>query len=107
MSNDSTPHETTQRTLFSDGPLHPTPRSACVVVIHGESIARRADIREQLVIVGRSPESDLVIAHKSVSRRHCRIRRDGSQYRLTKNEGRNCVRLQPQQPEQPMGADQR
>ncbi|WP_256646860.1 GGDEF domain-containing protein [Thermomonas paludicola] len=93
MSNDSTPHQTTQRTLFSDGPLHPTPRSACVVVIHGEGIGRRADIREQPVIVGRSPESDLVIAHNSVSRRHCRIRRDGSQYRLTDLGATNPTRL--------------
>ena len=35
----SNPLDTTQRTLLSPGPLRPAPRSACVVVIHGEGLA--------------------------------------------------------------------
>ena len=73
---DPAPHDTTQRTLFSEGPLRPAPRPACVVVIHGEGLGRRADINDAAVLVGRSQEADLVIAHKSVSREHCRIWRD-------------------------------
>ena len=46
MEQDSQ-HDTTQRTAHSDGPLRPAPRSACVVVIHGESLGRRADIDER------------------------------------------------------------
>ena len=69
--------DTTQRTLLSAGPQQPAPRSACVVVIHGEGLGRRADIGDEPVLVGRSQEADLHITHKSVSREHCRIWRDG------------------------------
>ena len=79
MARDSQ-HETTQRTMHSDGPARPTPRSACVVVIHGANLGRRADIGEAPVLVGRSQEADLSIAHKSVSREHCRIWREGKAY---------------------------
>ena len=79
MARDSQ-HETTQRTMHSDGPARPTPRSACVVVIHGANLGRRADIDEAPVLVGRSQEADLSIAHKSVSREHCRIWREGKAY---------------------------
>ncbi len=79
MARDSQ-HETTQRTMHSDGPARPAPRSACVVVIHGANLGRRADIGEAPVLVGRSQEADLSIAHKSVSREHCRIWREGKAY---------------------------
>ena len=79
MARDSQ-HETTQRTRHSDGPARPAPRSACVVVIHGANLGRRADIDEAPVLVGRSQEADLSIAHKSVSREHCRIWREGKAY---------------------------
>ena len=76
------PHDTTQRTLFSEGPLRPAPRPACVVVIHGEGLGRRADIHADPVLIGRSPEADLSIPHKSVSRQHCRIWREGDACRI-------------------------
>ena len=68
---------TTQRTILSDGPRPHAPRSACVVVIHGEGLGRRADIDAQPVRVGRSQETDLHIPHNSVSRVHCEIWRNG------------------------------
>lgn len=74
--------DTTQRTLISDGPRRSAPRSACVVAIHGEGLGRRADIEDVPILVGRSQEADLCIAHKSVSREHCRIWRDGDGYRI-------------------------
>lgn len=89
----SNPHDTTQRTLLSPGPLRPAPRSACVVVIHGEGLGRRADIGDAPVLVGRSSESDLVIAHKSVSRAHCRIWREGDGYRIRDLGATNTTRL--------------
>lgn len=79
---DPAPADTTQRTLFSEGPLRPAPRPACVVIIHGEGLGRRADIHEEPVLIGRSPEADLSIQHKSVSRQHCRIWRDGDVCRI-------------------------
>ena len=84
---------TTQRTLLSAGPHRAVPRSACVVVIHGEGLGRRADIGDTPVLVGRSSESDLVIAHNSVSRAHCRIWREGNGYRIRDLGATNTTRL--------------
>src|SRR5690606_1145935 len=59
MDNCNGPSETTQRTLLSTGPLGTSPRSACVVVIHGEGLGARADIGGARVLVGRSQDADL------------------------------------------------
>lgn len=85
--------DTTQRTRLSPGPHHPVPRSACVVVIHGEGIGRRADIDATPVLVGRSQDAELCIGHKSVSREHCRIWRDGDAYRVHDLGATNTTRL--------------
>jgi len=90
---DTETHDTTQHTLHSEGPLRPSPRSACVVVIHGEGLGRRADIGADPVLVGRSNEADLVLAHKSVSRAHCRIWVDGGAYRIRDLDATNTTRL--------------
>ena len=85
--------DATHRTLHSAGPAAPARRSACVVVIHGEGLGRRADIDEAPVLVGRSQEADLVIAHKSVSREHCRIWRDTDGYRIRDLGATNTTRV--------------
>ncbi|KFN50069.1 GGDEF domain-containing protein [Arenimonas composti] len=84
---------TTQLTLFTPGPRRPAPRSACVVVIHGEGLGRRADIEEKPVIVGRSQEADLHIPHMSVSRQHCEIWRVGDIYRIRDLGATNRTRV--------------
>lgn len=84
---------TTQRTLLSDGPRRSSPRSACVVVIHGEGLGKRADLGEAPVVIGRSPESDLHIPHNSVSRWHCRIWRDGESYFIADMGATNRTRV--------------
>ncbi|MEO6102358.1 MAG: GGDEF domain-containing protein [Pseudoxanthomonas sp.] len=94
-SKDENP-ATTQRTLLSDGPHSASPRSACVVVIHGEGLGRRADVHEQAVVVGRSQEGDLHIPHKSVSRQHCHIWRDGDEYRIRDLQATNATRVNDQ-----------
>lgn len=38
---------------------------------------------KKVVIVGRSPKSDLVIAHDSISRQHCKIEKIDGQYNIT------------------------
>ncbi|TWI03532.1 diguanylate cyclase (GGDEF)-like protein [Luteimonas cucumeris] len=93
--HDSSP-DTTQRTLPSGGPLRSPPRTACVVVIHGEGLGRRADIGHRPVLVGRSQEADLHIAHRSVSREHCRIWRDGDEYRVHDLRATNTTRVNDQ-----------
>lgn len=94
MTADSTQQDTTQRTLLSEGPVRPTPRSACVVVIHGQGLGGRADIGDAALLVGRAHEAGLSIPHKSVSRQHCRIWRDaGGQYRIRDLGATNATRL--------------
>lgn len=93
MTTDSTPIDTTQRTLFSEGPLRPIQRAACVVVIHGEGLDRRADIHDAPVLIGRSHEADFTILHNSVSRQHCRILRDGTHCRIEDLGATNPTRI--------------
>jgi diguanylate cyclase (GGDEF)-like protein len=93
MSTDHPDPATTQRTALSPGPRRSGPRSACVVVIHGEGLGRRADIEDRPVVVGRSHEADLHIPHRSVSRLHCEIRRDGDHYRLRDLGATNTTRV--------------
>lgn len=93
MTTDARLNETTQRTQLSTGPLRQAPRSACVVVIHGEGLGRRADIAATPVLVGRTSEADLVIAHKSVSREHCRIWDEGGTYRIRDLGATNTTRV--------------
>lgn len=87
---------TTQLTLLSAGPRRTAPRSACVVVIHGEGLGKRADIEDRPVTVGRSQEADLHIPHKSVSRQHCEIRREGEAYRIRDLDATNRTRVNDQ-----------
>ena len=93
MEPDDNTTDTTQRTILTPGPLRPAQRSACVVVIHGEGLGRRADIDHAPVLVGRSQEADLVIVHRSVSREHCRIWREGDGYRIRDLGATNTTRL--------------
>ena len=84
---------TTQRTVLSGGPGEDSSRSACVVVIHGEGLGRRVDVEDKPVVVGRSQEADLHIPHKSVSRQHCQIWRDGDQYWVRDLGATNTTKL--------------
>ncbi|KRA44481.1 GGDEF domain-containing protein [Pseudoxanthomonas sp. Root630] len=93
MSRDPQDPHTTLRTVLSDGPRPLSPRSACVVVIQGEGLGRRADVGDQRVVVGRSQEADLHIPHNSVSRLHCEIWRDGETYRVRDLGATNTTRL--------------
>ena len=96
MSQSEAEPITTQLTLLSGGPRRSGPRSACVVVIHGEGLGKRADIEGAPVIVGRSQEADLHIPHKSVSRQHCEILRDGDAYRIRDLGATNRTRVNDQ-----------
>ena len=93
MSRSDDPANTTQRTLLSTGPDRPLPRSACLVVILGEGLGARVDIGGTPVLVGRSHEADLVIAHKSVSREHCRIWFEDDAFRIRDLGATNPTRV--------------
>lgn len=71
--DDTTPH-----TILSAGPRFPSNRQApTLVVILGDRMGQRLDLRDAPVTIGRSAECDLRIDHPSVSRRHCLVWRDG------------------------------
>jgi diguanylate cyclase (GGDEF)-like protein len=89
---DSNP-EITQRTRPSPGPSQPTDGSACVVVIHGEGVGQRADIDTTPILVGRSPEAELFLAHRSVSRTQCKVWREGNTYRVRDLDATNTTRV--------------
>lgn len=93
MTRDKPPEDTTQRTQFSPGPERPAPRSACLVVIHGEGLGKRIDIPDQPLLVGRVQDADLQIGHRSVSRQHCRIWREGLRYRIEDLGATNPTRV--------------
>lgn len=88
--------ETTQRTMLSAGPTRPAPRTACLVVIHGEGLGRRVDVEDAPVLIGRSHDADLSISHKSVSREHCRVWREGDIYRIRDLGATNPVEVNDQ-----------
>lgn len=105
MSSDDENPPTTQRTILSAGPRTAAPRAACVVVIHGEGLGRRADVEERAMVVGRSQEADLHIPHKSVSRQHCHFWRDGDEYRVRDLQATNPTRVNDKVVEEAVLAD--
>jgi diguanylate cyclase (GGDEF)-like protein len=60
------------------------PRSAggsgCLVVIYGDDLGRRIRVGTEPLIIGRSPQCEAQIDQESISRNHCRIRFDGSEF---------------------------
>jgi diguanylate cyclase (GGDEF)-like protein len=103
----STPddRDTTQRTELSPGPRRSGPQTACVVVIHGEGLGKRVDVGERPIIVGRSHECDLQIAHPSISRQHCSIWRDAGGYRVRDLGSTNRTRVNESRIEEAALAD--
>ncbi len=85
--------EITQQTRLSPGPGQSVDGLACVVVIHGEGIGQRADVDTAPILVGRSPEAELFLAHKSVSRTQCTIWREGVTYRVRDLGATNTTRV--------------
>jgi diguanylate cyclase (GGDEF)-like protein len=51
----------------------------CLVVIYGNNIGRKFDLFEDVVTIGRDPDSTIVLDLDSVSRRHAKIERLGDQ----------------------------
>ncbi len=58
----------------------PAPESGCLVVIYGEDMGRRVQVTSEPLIIGRSPQCDVQVDQESVSRNHCRIRREGDEF---------------------------
>jgi diguanylate cyclase (GGDEF)-like protein len=73
---------TQRRTLRSPAARAAGTGAACVVVIHGESLGQRLELKDAPVVIGRSPDAALQINHRSISRFHCRIWPDAAGYRI-------------------------
>jgi len=61
-----------------------------VLIIHeGEKAGQRWTIREDLLVIGRGGECDLVLPERQVSREHIRVFRDGDTYYLEDLDSKN------------------
>jgi serine phosphatase RsbU (regulator of sigma subunit) len=60
-------------------PNSPTPR---LVALSGPSVGRIFELIGDVTVIGRSPDCDLILEPKSVSRRHARIVREEGEYRI-------------------------
>jgi DNA-binding SARP family transcriptional activator len=69
------------------------PPSAWLAVLQGAGRGRRVPVNDEPLLVGRSPESDLQIVHRTVSRYHCAIWRDGGCYRIRDMGATNRTRV--------------
>lgn len=87
---------TQRRTVRPPAGRSAQPVSACVVVIHGESLGQRLELGEQAVVIGRSPDVELQINHRSISRQHCRIWREASGFRIRDLDSTNKTFLNEQ-----------
>ncbi|WP_165247978.1 SpoIIE family protein phosphatase [Paludisphaera soli] len=63
-------------------PQHPNFSRPRLVVLSGPTAGRCFELAEDIVLIGRSPDSDLILGPKSVSRRHARIVREGGEFRI-------------------------
>ncbi len=72
---------TQRRTLRPPAARSAAAEAASLVVIHGEPLGQRV-LLDRAVVIGRSPDADFQINHRSVSRQHCRVWHDGSRYRV-------------------------
>ncbi len=54
----------------------PVAADACLVVIYGDDLGRRIPLGDDAVVIGRSSRCEVQLDQESVSRNHCRIRRD-------------------------------
>jgi diguanylate cyclase (GGDEF)-like protein len=88
---------TTQRRLIRPpGPRDAGGASASLVVIHGELLGQRVELGSGATVIGRSPDCEFQINHRSVSRQHCRIWRESAGYRLRDLDSTNKTFLNEQ-----------
>ena len=81
MSKKPVDSNTTQRTALPRGTAPPS-RGACLVVINGERLGQCIDLHDVPVVIGRAPNCDFQIEHKSVSRLHCKVWHEDGEFRV-------------------------
>ena len=76
--SDDFDHNTTQR-VRKQRPAN-NGGGASLVVISGPALGQRIDLADIPSVIGRSTSADVQIEHKSVSRLHCKVWREGKHY---------------------------
>ena len=66
---------------------------ARVFVLGGRDVGRSFELTKEAVL-GRSPDCEIPLRHRSISRRHARIFWDGTAWTVEDLESRNGVRVQ-------------
>jgi pSer/pThr/pTyr-binding forkhead associated (FHA) protein/tetratricopeptide (TPR) repeat protein len=69
------------------------PPAARLVIVGRFMEGREFILDRPSLVIGRTPENDIVIEHKSISRHHARIVREGNQYYAVDLESANGVRV--------------
>lgn len=67
--------------------------SARLVVISRHMAGAEFVLDRPSLVIGRTPENDIILDHKSISRHHAKLIREGSQYVLVDLESANGVRV--------------
>jgi pSer/pThr/pTyr-binding forkhead associated (FHA) protein/tetratricopeptide (TPR) repeat protein len=67
--------------------------SARLVVISRHMAGAEFVLDRASLVIGRTPENDIILDHKSISRHHAKLIREGSQYVLVDLESANGVRV--------------
>ena len=85
----SSPSSVTRTVLLDGIPVALHMRSYGLEVVKGPDLGRSGRFDRRVVVVGTSPESDLVLDDPTVSRAHCRIEADEAGYRVTDLRSKN------------------
>ena len=54
--------------------------NGCLIVIYGPEMGRRVQVGTEPVIIGRGAQCEIQVDQESVSRNHCRIRFNGTEF---------------------------
>jgi pSer/pThr/pTyr-binding forkhead associated (FHA) protein/tetratricopeptide (TPR) repeat protein len=81
------------RTLAEQGLAADGPPPARLVVTATSLAGAEFSLDRPSLVIGRTPENDIVLNHKSISRHHAKIIRDGDKYIVVDLESANGVRV--------------
>ncbi|WP_300621715.1 GGDEF domain-containing protein [Dokdonella sp.] len=87
---------THRRTLHPAAGAEALNESASLVVLQGQRLGQRVDIGAEPLTIGRAPDCEFQVVDRSVSRRHARIWRESSGYRIKDLDSTNKTLLNDQ-----------
>ncbi len=84
---------TVQTPLVTTGPAAQTSEHARLVVVSSNFAGREFPLDKATVVIGRTDDNDIVINHRSISRHHAKIVREGGHYQVVDLQSSNGVRV--------------